>query len=303
MDRKLILGTREVKQPIYSVLAKQILPLHGGSALPSPLSSSKLHASDLCAWKPGSQITMTARAYAPKGRPVRELTASIQTQDRIYSARVYGDRTIQCDRKSLHLSIPAFFVEQRMDLGRSFGGFSHGMPYPPNPIGTGFHLRKTAKELANTPLPCVEDPKHPLALLHLNIDKPADWKYLPKPRHFGFLPSQFYPRNKYLKGMHPNPRGYFTAPEGLCFERHMEPGEEIILKNCHRHHAQLVIALPRANPSAWIRINGREFAKSMNMQDVHIDCMKETLTILWRASFTRFQQDQEVKEYGIIHCS
>jgi len=297
---RVVCGRGENSLPTLSLLMKRRYPLITDSPS-SALAGQALRIlpSDECAWKPGSQIIVSGNACPPYNSKVSKLMVEISAHQISHKIQVWGARKILTKGTHIHFSEPKPIQQVPMNLGYSFGGESQGFSFPPNPIGLGFHLRSRRRELQNQPLPHLEDPSQPLLPEHIGLDGWKFWTNLPRPMHTGFVPSQFFPRSRWLRGMHSQPRLLFSAHPNLCRERPFAPAECITLKHCLANTPLLDIPLPDQHPSAWLQIDSTSQTSQFMIQDIHIHLQELCYTILWRANFLEFI-DKEYLQFGII---
>jgi|GEM_PF-3685322 len=279
-------GNDGAQRTVFSLLSKQVYPLLPSK--PLRLCDGKwvsLLPSDLCAWKPGSQVTVAGFAYAPPKQKAKILCAEIRTKFMHHRIQVFGPRKILAKKMHTRFSAPEDFHRIPLAFGYCFGGISHGDAFPPNPIGLGFHTRCIQKKLHHQWLPCLEDPNHllePEQMGHLDFDQ---WHQLPQPAHCGFIPAQFYPRKTWHQARHPDARWHFSAHPNLCQSEAFELGELITMQHLHPTQQTLQFPLPEQAPFAWFQLDQRVEAQKMIIQDVHIDPRENRFAVLWRASF------------------
>ncbi|HSQ42781.1 MAG TPA: DUF2169 domain-containing protein [Fibrobacteraceae bacterium] len=280
-----LLSRIQQNQWAHSVLLKETQPLLPSSNEWNPRQTVPLQCTDLCAWKPGSQLTVAGNAASPHSRPVRELQVEIAIAKRNHSLQIFGQRHIQAHGTGFALGPPIPFRSMPLSLGLAFGGESLGWAFPPNPIGQGFHAYCRHTDVVGEPLPCLEDPNHLLEPQWINTVEPWAWRTLPRPAHCGYLPSVFFPRNRWRKQRPSDPRWHFSSTPKLCFPEGLVPGQVLSLRHCHPEHSLLQTQLPRNAPWAWIRGNGETRSSLMEIQDVHVDLRIRVLFIVWRAIF------------------
>jgi hypothetical protein len=300
-----VLGKDGENRKVFSVLSKYIYPLFSPTPIPALNGQAiGLLSPDMCAWKPGSQITLAGTAYAPFGNMIREFQIEIAAGKSRHCIQVSGPRKIQRKGFGFSFTDPTPISSLILGIGYSFGGESLGFNYPPNPIGQGFHLHRNPLDIHGKPLPCLEHPSQLLRPEHIGIRDCKQWATLPTPAHCGFLPAQFHPRSLWSTQARPDPRWHYTAPQELCFSKCLPPGTVISIRNCHPTLPLLQTQLPTHPPLVWFQLEGSAQARVMEIQDVHIDLTISRITVLWRASFlvplNVDTTDSEQLQFGVI---
>src|SRR5579863_9394918 len=88
----------------------------------APGESSMLREGELVADHPGTDITVLGTAYAPAGRAVTALDASVAVGPVQKTLRVSGDRVWEKDGTSLRISSPGPFLQMPINYERAYGG-------------------------------------------------------------------------------------------------------------------------------------------------------------------------------------
>lgn len=231
-------------------------PLYTAEHFGEPGSSSIRCEADLIPSKPSTDVTLNAVAWAPSGRPVREITARMRVGSLEKRLRVVGDRHWERDLAGrLRMSDPVAFERMPVVYERAFGGWDRTDPdpseqrlFPGNPIGAGFATR--AEHLDGKPLPNVEVPDRPI----------ASWDDRPPPGGFGALASYWEPRapcagsydDVWMKDKFPllpddfDPLFYQCAPLDQRARGYLLGGEEVELENI-TESGSLRFVLPRVD--------------------------------------------------------
>jgi len=280
-----LLGRNDHSQVVLSLLSKYTYPIQTPYAMDALAGTSvQMLPSDLCAWKPGSQLIIAGSAHAPWGKSEQEMRVEIHSASLHHEILVIGCRHTVRQGSGLRFTEPRPFRRVPLALGLAFGGESQGLGFPPNPIGLGFLLYGPQRTLAHNPLPCLENPQHRLEPDHLGLDW-NEWHRLPRPMHCGYVPSQFHPRSRWHRRIHPDPRWHFSTHSGLTSPTHFAEGENIELRNIHPHHRLLTVQLPRHPPGVWTHLDGNAYGKRMHIQDVQLDPVANRMSIVWCAHF------------------
>ncbi|HEV8320867.1 MAG TPA: DUF2169 domain-containing protein [Myxococcota bacterium] len=168
-----------------------------------PLLSSLKHEADNVPCKPKTDVVVNARAYAPGGQPVEQMTVAVDVEG---VARkeilVVGDRfCTQPGGLTPSFSYPLPFDEMPLRYEYAYGGIDPeaapggGLPFPKNPVGTGFALGgpNAGPSVDGMPLPNLEDPRDRLTPERILV--PHDRLLeTPQPAGFGWYGKGWLPR-------------------------------------------------------------------------------------------------------------
>lgn len=208
-----------------------------------------LEDADLVLPKPATDVIVHGHAYAPQGKPTRELTVSFAVGPIRKSLVVVGDRLWE---RSLQpsLSVPERFVRMPLTYERAFGGIDRRANPPQhdprNPVGRGF----------------VTEPRHAVGQIAPNIEHPqtrilrADQR--PPPAGFGPISPSWSPRvelagthdDAWLEQQYPLPptdhqeRFYCSAPADQQVAGYLRGGESVHLDHL-TPEGRLDFSLPR----------------------------------------------------------
>lgn len=130
-----------------------------------PGLSAPVYESDFPYTKPRCDVVFVGSAYAPGGRPIDSVQASISFGPIHKKVVVYGDRVWEPGAVTAVPGSLRPFTVQPFSYGSAFGGIdsprddekSHAT-FLPNPIGRGFHARTPSDRLLGKPLPNVFAP-------------------------------------------------------------------------------------------------------------------------------------------------
>src|SRR5207253_11143544 len=130
-------------------------------------------------YKVATDVVVIGSAWAPGGKPVRQLDATVEVGMTKKTVRVIGDRS--CERRtgqSPRVSEPAPFVEMPVRYERAYGGTEQKSDpeflfmYPRNPRGTGIVLYNKPESVNGLALPNLEDPTDLLTPDRLVLGEP-----------------------------------------------------------------------------------------------------------------------------------
>jgi hypothetical protein len=144
--------------------------------------------------KPRADLIVNGTAFSPAGKPVVEVTASIEFGGSRKDIRVVGDRKWEATLRGFKASTPVPFVSMPIVFERAFGGAdrSHGDPTKHgfelrNLVGLGFHRNSESSTIEGKALPNLEDPRSPI----------GKWSDTPAPVGFGVISRGWRPRVDY----------------------------------------------------------------------------------------------------------
>ena len=150
----------------------------------APGNSSMRFDSDLVLTKTTTDVTIAGHAYAPGGKPTREMDVGFRVGGVQKVLRVVGDRKW----RRAGMTSPEHFVKMPLVYERAFGGVDRKSTSPErdwdwrNPVGTGFAV--SGDHLADVTVPNLEYPDEPI----------RSWNDRPRPAGFGPVSSHWQPR-------------------------------------------------------------------------------------------------------------
>ena len=147
----------------------------------APGRSSIRYDSDACATKPGVDVVVNGTAYAPKGKPVREMQVGLQVGPIRKVLHVMGDRLYDAGG----YSAPHPFTKMPIVYERAYGGTTEdGRVDPRNPVGIGYRHAPSSDPAVRSQAPNITYPEEP----HIS---PSD---RPRPAGFGVVSRAWQPR-------------------------------------------------------------------------------------------------------------
>jgi hypothetical protein len=260
--------------------------------------SSIRYPADICLRKPGTDVIVVAKAYAPGGKPVPSFDVAVRAGPLQKLCRVYGLRVWQAGGNGLSAPRPIAEIEMRYD--NAWGGFDDSDPgnvleEPRNPIGTG--IARDLGSLTHKPAPGIEDVAQPL----------VSARSRPPPAGIGAIGRHWDPRRRYA-GTHdarwlseraPLPpadqddRFNLSATPDLVATPPLKGGEEVALLNLQPGGGATAFLLPKTSVEIEFRVKDRapEVIRPY-LDTVLIDTLanprKEdkplTIEYVWRAS-------------------
>ena len=152
-----------------------------------PLSSPRL-PSDLCAFKPGTDVIVSGEAMARDARPAPHFDVLMRAGPLEKIVRAFGPRVFYRGVSGIVLTAPDACERVPLKWELAFGGSDLSNPKKPaheprNPVGRG--MATDPETLIHKPGPQIEDPRFPI-----------DIRSRPVPVGLASIPPQFEPRSK-----------------------------------------------------------------------------------------------------------
>jgi len=259
-----------------------------------PDQSSIKTPCDVSLVKPGTDILLVGKAYAPQGRPTTWMDASIAVGMVRRTVRVFGDRVWKTSTKELSYSIsePQQFEAMPLIWERAFGGVEKNVrPIAAevrNPVGTGFRTSEVQESIAGVRLPNLEDPAAPI----------TQWNQRPQPAGFAPICAHWEPRRSYAGTYdeewqkHRAPylpqdfdhRFLQLAPPSLIAAGYLKGGEAVELRGVTR--AGLIrFRLPQVTLKVTYRLDGSPEERPAFLDTLMIEPEEARFTMTWRSVF------------------
>ncbi len=191
--------------------AQQLPIILSDESYGDPATSSLRYEADIAPRKPAAEVLVNGTAYAPSGKPVREMQVGLKIGAVRKTLHVIGDRIYDNGA----YSTPHPFRSMPIVYERAYGGTTeNGRVEMRNPVGVGFHNARSADPAVKTHAPNITYPGEP----YLN---PSDH---PKPAGFGVVGRGWQPRIRYagtydrawLETQWPLPPKDFDPHHHLC---------------------------------------------------------------------------------------
>jgi hypothetical protein len=227
-----------------------------------PEVSSILYPADICVRKPGTDVIVVAKAYAPGGKAVPSFDAAVQVGPLRKLCRIFGLRVWQAGGNGLSPPRPITEMEMRYDY--AWGGFDDSDPNnvveePRNPVGLGIACDPAG--LTHTPAPSIEDVSIPILTA----------KTRPPPAGIGAIGRHWEPRRRYtgtldkkwLEERAPIPpadqddRMHLCASPDLTASPPLKGGEEVALLNLQPGGGATSFLLPKVGVEIEFRVKDR----------------------------------------------
>jgi hypothetical protein len=253
-----------------------------------PTDSSLKAVSEVHVGKPGTDVLLIGRAWAPKGQVVRESLVRVTAAERQKSIRVSGDRVWQPDGTP---SSPEPYEAMPLVWERAFGGVhaleDRTLAEERNPIGVGFTGQRSAQELTGQPVPNLEDPAAPLVRQGQNPTPvcfaPSAPQWLPRRRFAGTYDESWQrQRAPYLPADFDARFLQCAAPE-LAFDRYLSGGEPIEVSGA-TPDAPIAFRLPAANLKLDVKVAGSIEHPPAHLETLLIEPDENRICLTWRAA-------------------
>lgn len=252
-----------------------------------PADSSLKHVSELHIGKPGTDVLVVGRAWAPEGRMVAESWVRVAVAERQKTLRVLGDRSWRRDGTP---SAPAPFEAMPLVWERAFGGVQpraeRMLAEERNPVGVGFAGTRRAEDLIGQPVPNLEDPATPLEQVGQASTPaclaPCAPHWLPR-RAFAGTYDERWQRNRapYLpEDFHP--RFLMCGATEMAFDRYLQ-GSELVEVHGATPDGPISFTLPVAYLEVDVRVDGVSERPTANLEMVLVEPDENRLCLTWRA--------------------
>ena len=257
--------------------------------------SSVLYPADLCLRKPGTDVVVVAKAYAPDGRAVPSFDAGVRVGPVAKTVRVFGLRVWQKAGSGLSAPRPIGELELRYDF--AWGGYDDSDPERPveearNPIGLGFV--RDPEALTHQPAPSIEDPAE---LLTSCRTRPAPAgvgaiarHWAPRRRHLGTYDAAWLESRAPLLPADFDDRANLCATPDLVAHTPLLGAEEVALLNLVPGGGSTRFALPGVGVEIDVRVKGREpevvrpYLDTVLVDALVVPRRPLTVELVWRAA-------------------
>ena len=246
---------------------------------------------DLCAVKPGTDVTVSGFAVPPLGQSMRYVDVNIRVADRMKVLRVHGEREW---RKSALGVVPGPSAPLRrtpLAWSRAYGGTDLSDPKRPleeprNPVGSG--VVRDVDRLVGRPAPQIEAPDDPVGLAGGRF---APVGCAPLGRHFGSRRKTMGTYDKtWLDSIYPaRPHDYREehencAPDDFVFRSPLRGGEPVVLSGVHAA-GPLGFTLPKYRLLIEAAIDGEVLERRPHLDTVVLDTSAMLVELVWRGIY------------------
>jgi hypothetical protein len=256
-----------------------------------PGQSSVRCASDVCIAKPGTDLVLSGSVRPPDGARTQRVVFQVGRQRK--ELQISGPRHWEKVFGFSRISKPERFESMPLAWESAFGG-SDDSPSKPsdhefsleNPVGCGFRAKRSKRPIDGEPLPCLENPREPIA-------KPAD---RPAPWCTGFVAPAWEPRRSFagtfddawrrlrapLLPVDFDPRFHDRAAPDLVARDAPKPGELVRIEGANPAGAYR-FALPEAGFEAQMVFKAKTEPLAMHCDTIAADLDTGTLRVTYSA--------------------
>jgi hypothetical protein len=228
-----------------------------------PGETSTLLPADFCVHKPGTDVVIAARGYAPGGKSVEHFDVSARVGPLSQVLRVFGLRVWAAEGSSISDPRPISELDLRYEFawgGAQFDDQGNGVEEARNPLGRGVALDSSS--LTHQPAPQIEDP----------FDLISSISTKPQPAGFGAIQRHWQPRRAYcgtyddkwlderapLLPKDEDERVNHVASPALVADEALRGNEEVALAGTIPGGGGVTFALPRVGVEVEVRVEGRD---------------------------------------------
>ena len=255
-----------------------------------PAALELVHEGQSTYTRPGTDIYLHGRAWAPGRKPVIQSSVELWVGPVHKSAVVVGDRMWQRSLGGIGPSRPVPFTAIPLSYSRCFGG----APVDPsradaeagehNPIGCG--LYRSAREAVDRPLPNFEDPRAPIRSLG---DRPPACGFGPVARHWrprrtfaGTYDRAWQDERMPLWPADLDERFFCAAAPGLCARPHLQGGETVRIAGMDPDGAH-EFALPGVRLEARFEVGSSSIRRRLVLDAISFELDASSFVMTWRA--------------------
>jgi hypothetical protein len=269
-------------------------------------TSSIKQAGDIGLVKPGTDVLLHGTAYAPYGRPLRQMDVFLKVGPVCKELRVFGDRVWRKSLFGARISDPQLFIEMPLMWEKAFGGFDETEDKAPqtviedrNPVGCGLRAKNSKNDLDGMKLPNIEDPRQLV----------SSWKDRPTPAGFGAVCPHWQPRRGYAgtyderwkKQRAPylpkdfDARFFQIAPPDLVKPGYLSGGEVVELIGVSQT-GQLAFTVPNQQVQVTYQLDDRKQLCPAYLDTVLIEPDLNRVVLIWRSMFPCDKKALRIRE-------
>ncbi len=250
---------------------------------------------DFACQKPGIDLMVLGKAYAPLGRPVKKMKVSLKVGDIEKSLMVFGDRKWLKMEDKVLLAGPMLFTEIPLTYENAYGGktkaLDYEIPYAYNPDGKGYALEE--KHIHNLALPNIESPAN---LIKSWQDQPVPAGFSPVPVSTMFTVDRGIEADIEKMEQKVKPDVFQSAHPDLVFSR-IAPGTGIQIKGMSPD-SPLSFNMPHLSAKVGVRLGHKTYKPEGKVDTICIFCEERRFFLIHRTPFKyRFIPEQKRKTW------
>lgn len=259
------------------------------------------------AWiRPGTDVYVSGTAWAPGGRPVKQMIAAVRVGPCKTGVQVWGDRVWKRGVLGPQPSEPQPFESMPLLYERSLGGVvqvrgDEAASYEPrNPVGRGLYA--SVREAVDCPMPNLEDPLRCMAAPTDRVGPagfgPIARGWQPRLSLAGTYDVQWVERRAPLWPKDFDERFFFAAAPGLRMDTPLQGGAQVVLSG-FSPDGQYAFPLPRRRLGVKVYFRHRKERRTLRLDAVHLEPDDHALTLIWRAAIPAHRQ-LALHEYSVV---
>ncbi len=270
-----------------------------------PATSSLRASSEMHIGKAGTDVVLIGSAWAPRGRTVRQMQVALSVANRRRTILVSGDRVWRDGRPS----DPQPFESMPLRWERAFGGVHRNgkgvQAEERNPVGCGFAVGRSARDMEGTSVPNLEDPAHPIRTIG-QASMPACLapvapSWLPRRAYAGTYDERWQrSRAPYLPDDF-DPRFFQCAASEFAFDRYLQGGEPVHIAGVSPD-GPISFTLPDARLRLAVTVAGSAQQHPANLETVSIESDDNRVCFTWRTAVPCDRQALKVEKIVVTRA-
>jgi hypothetical protein len=261
-----------------------------------PGETTDMFPSDVCVRRPGTDVVVVARAYAPGGRPATQWDVSARVGHLNKVLRVFGLRVWEGGGQGISSATAIRELDLRYEYawgGIDMNDAGHVVEEPHNPAGRGIAL--DAATLTHKPAPQIEDPFN---LITSVLTKPAPagvgpvmvhWE--PRRGHAGTYDDKWLEERAPVPPLDEDDRLHNVATPALHSDTPLVGGEDVALAGMSPGGGGVAFKLPRVGIEiTFARDNAEPLVLRPHLDTIVIDQLFgpnrgwPVVEMVWRAA-------------------
>jgi hypothetical protein len=269
-----------------------------------PATSSLLVDSDLLATKPGTDVVLDSRAFAPGGRPTKVVDVSLSIARRLKTLRVWGPRTYTRGLLGLSTSESQPFTDQPIHYEWAFGGLdlSPGDPGKGriderNPVGRG--VAASSQDLLGRPAHTIDHAHDERAGTSPAGFGPISYSWMPRRARAGTYDARWEASRKPLLPDDYDERFGSCAPDDQWCAEPFTGGELVRMVNM-TPDGELAFGIPRIPLSFETVFRTGPIRHSAKLSTVFIVPHKRLVSLVWQSALRVPIRDVDYLEFTTV---
>jgi len=273
--------------PKLSLADVQVPPTLADEYYGDPATSSLRSCSEMHLGKPGTDVLLIGRAWAPGKRPVRQTQVAMSVAERKKTIQVSGDRTWRNGRPS----DPQAFESIPLVWERAFGGFhkrgDRVLAEERNPVGCGFAQGLSAHDTEGRAVPNLEDPATPLGKIGDAAVPvcfaPIAPSWLPRRTFAGTYDARWQRQRAPFLPDDFDSRFFHCASAEFAFDRYLSGGEPVRISGV-TPDGPIEFTVPDARLHVGVTVAGSPAEPEAHLETLAIEPDDNRVCFTWRAS-------------------